>query len=82
MSFSSSGLIDFINNDTDDLVTLIITRVQTSAQAISFASREHVSFAPPLLTLTASAVPEPSTYALIAFGLVGSAVMYKKRQNA
>lgn len=72
VEFSSQALIDFLQADTNNLATLIITRQTLTSPSIvtgSFASKENPSFGPP--QLNGEAVPEPSSIGLIAMGFVG-----------
>ena len=57
LRLNSSQLKEFINEDTNGIVTLIITRVNTSGNVNSFASKEHTSLAAPTLNV----VFEPAT---------------------
>jgi len=67
-NFSNQALVDFLNIDTDGLVTLMISRTNTTSAYDSFASDEHATYAPPTLTLTYEPVPEPMTLALMGLG--------------
>ena len=49
ISFSSSALIDFINEDTDGVVTVILTRGSNNSTNTAFASRQHATLNPPRL---------------------------------
>ena len=69
VSFSDPDLITFLNNDTNGVVTLLLRRTEAGSKNLSFASKEHATHAPPTLEMTA--VPEPTTLALAAVGLLG-----------
>ncbi len=66
--FSSQALVDFINTDSDGVMTLMISRVNTTSAYDSFAANEHATYAPPTLTLTYEPIPEPITLALLGLG--------------
>ncbi len=66
--FSSQALVDFINTDSDGIMTLMISRVNTTSAYDSFAAYEHATYAPPTLTLTYEPIPEPMTFALMGLG--------------
>ena len=70
VTFSNQALIDFLQTDTDGLVTLIITRETFSTNTTgTFASKENGSFDPPTLDVTA--IPEPGSIGLFAMGMIG-----------
>ena len=52
VSFSDPNLTDFINNDTDSQITLMLRRTAgtSSSHNLVFASKEHASHAPAALT--------------------------------
>lgn len=66
--FSSDELTDFLNDDTNDLASLILVRDSSnSSWNLAFSSKENSTYdAPMLLMVTAAAVPEPATFALWA----------------
>lgn len=68
VSFSSSVFVDFLQSDTNDLITLIITRQQRNFSVEGFASKENLSLAAPFLELTP--VPIPPTVLLFGSGLL------------
>ena len=71
VNFSSSGLTNFIQNDTNDLATLILVRQDLTFSNVSFATKEHIDFAPPTLALSTTVVPIPSAVWLFGSGLLG-----------
>lgn len=82
ISFSSEGLVDFLNADMDGQVTLILTgtsQFQSSGIFTSFTSKESTSGnPPPTLEITAVPIPEPSTAVLLLLGLI-ALPGYKRR---
>jgi len=78
ITFSNPSLASFLNKDTDDLATLIITRATggNSLNTGCFVAREHATLAPPTLEIV---IPEPSTLALL--GLLGLAVFGRRRRQ-
>jgi hypothetical protein len=67
-TFSSPELLSFINAQSDDLVSLRLWRTTENVGNESFAAREHLTLAPPTLTLTPTAIPEPATWSMMLFG--------------
>ena len=49
LTFRSDLLSDFLNNDSNGLITLIVTRVETNANVLNFASKELESLPAPTL---------------------------------
>jgi hypothetical protein len=65
-ALSGVNLVNFLNADTNDKITFIITKTNVqSNDAVQFASAEHATFAPPTLTVT---VPEPAAGAMLVVG--------------
>lgn len=79
ISYSSSTLVDFLNADTDGLVTLGLRRVNPVRTATSFilASKENTSYGAPSLSLYTDAIPEPSTIAFV--GIFGGGLWFVRR---
>jgi hypothetical protein len=75
ITLSNAALLNFINNDTDDLITLGLRRVNTTRTDSSFlfASKENLDYSGPNLSLSTASVPEPSTLAIFALGMIGLA---------
>lgn len=66
--FSSAALTNFVSQDTNNLVTFILTYSLVSSTTVTFRSQEYLggSFAPQL-----QIIPEPATSLLFALGLGG-----------
>ncbi len=79
VTFSSAALATAIQNDTNDLFTLILTRVNTDNTSVGFASKENTTYPAPLLEL-AIAVPEPGTLGLLALGGLCLAFFRRRRR--
>ncbi len=78
--FSSDELVDFLNDDSNDLATLILLRQGGSGGFnLGFASRENGQLLAPTLELVTEAIPEPATATLALFGL---AAMARRRRQA
>ena len=75
VTFSSDALLDFVNADTDSLVTLIVGRQQQNTRIELFASKENASFEAPALSI----VPEPATMSVLALG--GLAMLRRRRRG-
>ena len=58
---------DFVNADTDGQLTFLVTRVESTANLISFAAKENVEFAAPTLYYDFAA-DAPLPVELLAFG--------------
>ena len=86
INFSSAGLLNIVQSDLNDLVTLIITRQEANWSNESFASKEYsgdMPLSPPTLHVTtrdSGPIPEPTTLALMGLGLAG--IGWKRRKAA
>lgn len=80
VTFSDPALLNFLNNDTDNLVTLGLRRLNSTRTDSSFilASKENTEYAAPSLALTTDAIPEPSSVLLM--GLAGGAGLFIRRR--
>lgn len=79
LSFSSAALTEFLNADTNGLVTIFITRSGGNlSRNFLPAGDTHPTFAPPTLSLIVASVPEPATATLALLGL-GGLVMRRRR---
>lgn len=77
-STTSPGLLSFLQDDTDGLVTLMLRRVDASgSNNLSFASLNHATRAAP--TLSVEAIPEPSSI-LFCTGLLGVGMWMVRRR--
>ncbi|MHC4300134.1 MAG: DNRLRE domain-containing protein, partial [Planctomycetota bacterium] len=70
VSFSDPNLVDFINSDTDNQITLLLRRTPgtSSSHNIAFASKENSNYSPPALNMevaTRAFGPDPANGALI-----------------
>ncbi len=73
IQFSGASLDSFLNQDTNGLATLIVSRdtfhSDHSGFIHTFASREHPSLAAPSLNFDEVAIPEPSTILFLSIAL-------------
>jgi len=67
LSFSSAGLTNFINGDTNGAVTLMLRRQAGGSKNLVLASKENATLAPPTLQVV---VPEPT--ALLVWSLLAA----------
>lgn len=80
ISFSYASMVNFINADTDNRVTFMLASQNTNANTYTFASNNNLG-AYPNPTLVITTVPEPSTFALLGFGLVGLVGFARRRKK-
>jgi hypothetical protein len=80
--FANEDLIDFLNADTNDLVTLMLRRNGgNGGYNLVFASDEHGSLQAPRLDIVERIVPEPATATLALLGL-GALARRRRRSLA
>lgn len=83
VTLNNANLVNFLNADTNNLVTLIVTRVTYQADDAgwihSFASSESTAYAKPTLALTS--VPEPTSAVLLCVAM-GLAACSSWRKNS
>ena len=88
VTFSNQALMDFINADTNDTVTFLITRAVDDITFNSgFASKEHSLLIGPRLDLTypaapGGAIPEPMTMLAVGLGITSLGGYIRKRRRA
>jgi hypothetical protein len=58
---ATQELVDFLNTDTDKVVTIMFSRLKDASTWNKFATKENGSYAPPTLQLTYEPVPELKT---------------------
>lgn len=79
ISFSSTALVDFLNDDTNNMAAFIIYQSTQNKTTRSFASREHATLDGPMLV----AIPEPSTFALLGgLGALFAAATRRRGRSA
>jgi hypothetical protein len=73
VSFSSPAFLSFLQGDTNNLVTLILTRQQRNTNNEYFASKESTTLSAPVLNINSAVIPAPGAILLgaIGVGLVG-----------
>lgn len=69
----SDAIADFINADSDGLVTFILTRIdpQTSDSVVHIFNSRETGAGSTLTLIAAPTIPEPATASLLAFGIAG-----------
>jgi hypothetical protein len=75
-TFSSSAFIDFLNADTNGLVTFVLGRTDPGAgkdRNVIFAGDTHATYAAPTLTV----IPEPATLGMV--GMAGLLLLIRRR---
>ncbi|MCA2660661.1 MAG: DNRLRE domain-containing protein [Microcystis sp. M049S2] len=86
ISFSDPKLVSFLQNDTNNLATLIITRDNFNVSTQNFAGKEATQFAPPTLQLEitppppVTSIPEPSSIlGILSLGVLGIGAALKRK---
>ena len=74
VSLASPELTAFLNADSDGQVTFLITRVESTTNSISFATKENTTFAAPRLYLDLAPAVVPVTLVRLSAKPVGDAV--------
>ena len=91
VNFSNNNLTEFLNKDTNNMVTLIITRdtydSNYSGWVHEFASKENTSYNAPTLQfdtelVQTTAIPEPNSLLLLALTLSVIMLIYKQNFTA
>jgi hypothetical protein len=76
-AFSSAGLDNLIDDDTDNIVSFLLQAYDPLNTAIQFAAKENTTYAAPTLNLTLDTsndtvtIPAPTPLAVFGFGLAG-----------
>lgn len=82
VTLSSTQIADYLNSDTNGIVSFLIVRQTSGSQGSAFYSKENTASAiAPTLTITTT-IPEPSTYALLGGLAAISLVAWRKRKRA
>ena len=89
VDFTSSALIDFLNDDTNGTATFLLARNTPQPNGANsyvhgIASTENTTIAGPSLDVTVAAVPEPASFAiwsLIGLGLTGFGYYRTRRKK-
>lgn len=76
VSFTSQALINFLNDDSNGLVTLLLSRKQANFSIEYFSSKEHTLLPDP--TLTVNTVPLPASFYLFGSALI---VLYARKRS-
>ena len=86
IEFNDAALLSFLQGDTNDVATLILTRDSingnSTGQNLTFYAKENaavIAATSIAATLQLSVIPEPSTAVLMGLGLVGLAT--RRRRN-
>jgi hypothetical protein len=81
---SDPALVSFLEtvrlNPNLSIVTFVLTESTGNAGFVSFASKEHATYAGPTLELTTGTIPEPATIAALAgLAALGLVVLIRRR---
>ncbi|QDU33271.1 hypothetical protein KS4_13160 [Poriferisphaera corsica] len=81
-SIDSEDLVDFVNNDSNGFITLMIGRTNLSSAVEQFASRSHGSFNAPTLSLTYDQVPIPEPSSMALLSMAGGLLVLRSCKNS
>ncbi|WP_417848924.1 DNRLRE domain-containing protein [Thalassoglobus sp.] len=80
IAFTNTAIRDFVNSDSNNFLTFILTRSNTGSSNLTFASKETLD-AVPFPTLQVETVPEPSSFLLLLSGLFALAFACRLRSK-
>ncbi len=78
-SFSSQALLDAVQDDTNNILTLLMVQTPPNGFSSQWAARDHGTFEGPTLILTM--VPEPQAIALVGTGLAGLLACARRKRK-